>query len=198
MKKSDKKLLLIAGAAAVAGYFLLRKGEEAISGVAGPLAGFAGSVAALPGAIADLTPGIQTGAAGITGGIIDVIGAAGTGAVGGVVGSIAGGFEDLTRPLPQPLRTYEPVLEARPILTEATAVVPGTDFPISPQQLAYSENIGVPIITVEQYEAPDPAQPVSYQVGGQPVQPVSYQVGGQPTPSRQAFNFLFPGLLGKV
>ena len=69
------------------------------------------------------------------------------------VEGIVTAWEDLTKPLPQPLRTWEPVPEARPILTEATEVIPGTDFPVSPQRLAYQEAIGVPIVTAEQYAA---------------------------------------------
>lgn len=57
----------------------------------------------------------------------------------------------------QPLRTYEPVPEVRPVLTEATATVPGTSFPVSPQRLAYQEAIGVPIVTPEQLAAPQAA-----------------------------------------
>jgi len=68
----------------------------------------------------------------------------------GGAGGIGGAIQDFFK-YEGPLRTYEPVLEARPVLTEATAVVPGTDFPVSPQRLEYQEAIGVPILTAEEY-----------------------------------------------
>ncbi len=81
---------------------------------------------------------------------------------GGGLGSFAGGggtgladFAGSLIPVfgEQPLRTYEPVLDVRPVLTEDTAEVPGVPgFQVSPQRLEYQEEIGVPIITSEQLD----------------------------------------------
>ena len=60
----------------------------------------------------------------------------------------------------QPLRTFEPVPEVRPVLTEATETVEGIPILISPQRIAYQEAIGVPITTPEAIIAAQQPAPV--------------------------------------
>ena len=77
--------------------------------------------------------------------------------LGGGFGGGGTGLADFGQSLiPQlerpPLRTFNPVPDVRYNLTENTAVIPNTDFPVSPQRLAYQENIGVPILTDDEYQ----------------------------------------------
>lgn len=137
ISKRTQKYLLIAGGLGLT-YILLRGTVQATGKALAPLTEF---ISAPAKAMPAFAAGIQAGAAELAGGTVGLIGAAGTGLVVGAAESIAEGVEEVTRPFPQPLRTYEPVPEVRHI-----------PMP-SPERLAYQEAIGIPLRTSEEYEA---------------------------------------------
>jgi len=183
------KDLLLLGGLGLAGYLILRsiEGAGAAIGLGGPR-----------GPLGDITPGIQAGASALGAGAVNVVGAGVTGVAEGATEAFLEGLEESTKPFEQPLRTIEPVLDARQIPFSEQLFNPVEQRPVFFEQ---------PVITPEELEErkrPQAGPTSPFQPGQRG--PVSFlrpegraNVGLPPTvqsPPRSPINLLFPGLFG--